>query len=499
MQRFFSTSEVATRLGVSTAKVREMIADGTLKGCAKVGGEWQVPFDENKEILKTNFSGLFKNKSVGILGSAFLTLLTIIGIVISLGADFGGAKNQLEQWGILPNFASRKDGEVLIVIATFYRSDGVIDTEPHKKIKKAIEVAADEIGYTHLRVEVDPQILPEGDISKAIELGSNRYDANIVIWGSDTGTEVVVNFLNLKDPFQPLANINISETEKVQLADNPDSYVQFVNRDLPEKMTFLSFFAIGQSYYSEKEYQNAIVSIEKAINSVSESKIEGEYLSKAYFRLGWLYEYLDKKDKAIEFYGKTIELDPNHSEGAYNNRGTILADRGYSTEAIADYSMAIQNQPINPIPYLNRGTVYAEIGEADLAESDFDTAIELDPDSANAYWNRAIFREQDDDSVGAILDYSTVISINPNYAYAYISRGTLYAKTGVLESALSDFNTAIAIDGNNPYFYMKRGAFYAVTGDKNSALEDFKYALQLNPTDKQRKDIEAAIVQINSK
>lgn len=102
-------------------------------------------------------------------------MLTIIGIVISLGADFGGAKNQLEQWGILPNFASRKDGEALIVIATFYRSDGVIDTEPHKKIKKAIEVAADEIGYTHLRVEVDPQILPEGDISKAIELGSNCY------------------------------------------------------------------------------------------------------------------------------------------------------------------------------------------------------------------------------------------------------------------------------------------------------------------------------------
>lgn len=86
-----------------------------------------------------------------------------------------------------------------------------------------------------LRVEVDPQILSEGDVSKAIELGLSRYDANIVIWGSDTGTEVVVNFLNLKDPLQPLADVNISETEKVQLANNPDPYVQFVNRDLPKK------------------------------------------------------------------------------------------------------------------------------------------------------------------------------------------------------------------------------------------------------------------------
>lgn len=223
-------------------------------------------------------------------------------------------------------------------------------------------------------------------------------------------------------------------------------------------MTFLSFFAIGQSYYSEKEYQDAIVSIEKAINSVTESTIEGEYLSKAYFRLGWLYEYLGEKDKAIELYGKTIELNPNHSEGAYNNRGTILADRGYAAEAIADYSMAIQNQPINPIPYLNRGTVYAEIGETDLAEKDFNTAIELDPESTNAYWNRAYFREQQNDITGAIMDYSVVISIDPNYAYAYITRGTLYAKIGETENALLDFNTAITIDENNPYFYMKRGS-----------------------------------------
>jgi hypothetical protein len=55
---------------------------------------------------------------------------------------------------------------------------------------------------------------------------------------------VTVNYLNLKQPYFHAAEVQISETERTQLA-NPSAYARFVTSDLPGQLTFLSLFAIG--------------------------------------------------------------------------------------------------------------------------------------------------------------------------------------------------------------------------------------------------------------
>jgi len=90
------------------------------------------------------------------------------------------------------------------------------------------------------------------------------YDASIVIWGADTGVRVTVNFLNLKHPDFDVAQAQISETQRTQLA-NPSAYASFVTRDLPSQFSFLSLFAIGQAHYIVGAYEDSIRSVEKGI------------------------------------------------------------------------------------------------------------------------------------------------------------------------------------------------------------------------------------------
>jgi len=152
----------------------------------------------------------------------------------------------VEQWLPTPRaFATQADGETLIVIATFHGQAAAAD-EPHVQIRRAIASEAVKHNEQQLRVEVEPIELTSDQRSEAEALG-NRYNASMVIWGEDTGVEVIVNFLNLKEPSFDAASTIITETERTQLA-NPSAYARFITNDLPRTMGFFAFFALGQSY-----------------------------------------------------------------------------------------------------------------------------------------------------------------------------------------------------------------------------------------------------------
>lgn len=153
----------------------------------------------------------------------------------------------VEQW--LPSsraFAAQANGETLIVIATFH-GEAAAEHEPHIKISRVIATEAANHNEQQLRVEVEPTKLTADQRTEAKALGK-RYNASMVIWGENTGVEVIVNFLNLREPDFTASDARVNTTEQgIQLA-HPDVYNRFITRDLPRTMSFFAFFAIGQSY-----------------------------------------------------------------------------------------------------------------------------------------------------------------------------------------------------------------------------------------------------------
>jgi tetratricopeptide (TPR) repeat protein len=382
---------------------------------------------------------------------AFTVLVAVVGLLaglISMGADIGGARQQLQEWGLVRAFPSAREDEILILVATFHHSERVVNTEAYNEIRRAIQEAAKELSFSNLRVEVEPTRLAADDREGAEKLGK-RYNASMVIWGADTGVHITVNFLNLKQPHFAAAEVQISETERTQLA-NPSAYASFVTRDLPSQLTFLSLFAIGQSYYIEGAYADSIRVIERAVGSLTSETEPLEGLADAYLLLGWLYQSpMDNYDRAIADYDQAIKLKPDFAE-AYYNRGTAYTHKGDYGRAIADFDQVIYLKPDDAEAYTVRGSAYALKGDTDRAIADYDQAIQLQPDDAKAYYGHGLAYFHKGDFDCAIADYDQAIRLQPDDAEAYYVRGNAYAQKGEKEKAIADFKKVLELS-NDPH------------------------------------------------
>jgi tetratricopeptide (TPR) repeat protein len=370
----------------------------------------------------------------------FTVVAAIVGLLaglIGMGADIGGARQQFLEWGLMRAFPAERENETLIVIASFYHSEGIPDTEIHNEICRAIQRAREDVGFSDLRVEVEPTRVHPDDRDTAEKLGK-RYDASMIIWGADTGVRVTVNYLNLKHPHFKAAEAQISETERTQVAD-PPAYGDFVTEDLPGQLTFLSLFAIGQSYYIEGAYADSLEAIQKAVGSLVPGTEPPEGLAEAYFRLGWLHQVpMDDDEQAITDYDQAIALDPDDAV-AYNNRGLARYDQGDPEGAIADYDRAMALNPDYAAAHNNRGVARRSLDDLEGAIVDYDRAIALDPDYAKTYHDRGIARYDQGDLEGAIADFDWAIALDPDYAKAYWGRGLAHRQLGNVEAALGDF------------------------------------------------------------
>jgi tetratricopeptide (TPR) repeat protein len=397
----------------------------------------------------------------------------------------------------LPFPPAGKD-ETLVLIATFHRTEGVVDTDIHNEIRQAIENKAAKLGFSNLRVEVEPRQL-RAEERKEAELLGKLYRASIVIWGVDTGVRTTVSFLNLKEPEFHAAEVAISETKRTQLA-NPDTYAEFVTDDLPSQLTFLSLFAIGQSYYIGENYEGAVAVVEEAVNSLPSDVSLPEGAAEAYFRLGWLYQgHVGNDEQAIAAYSKAIILDPQMVT-AYSNRALAyivqsLSDftQGDLNAALVDLDKVIELAPDIARAYDNRGMVRLSLVVAqtigtqvvfdsktlDAAVADFSKAIELDPEYINSYINRGLVYYFRGDSYAAIADFAKVIELDPQRADVYHKRGNVYLSLGEPDMAIADFNTAIELEPDNVAIYYDQGLAHFEEGNLDAALADFDSGIKL--------------------
>ena len=103
------------------------------------------------------------------------------------------------------------------------------------------------------------------------------------------------------------------------------------------------------------------------------------------------------------------------------------------------------------------------------------------PTSHNAYNNRGLVRRYLGDLDDAIRDYTEAILIDADFPLAHNNRGTAWHAKGELEKAVYDYNEAIRLDREFTLAYRNRGSVLRDKGDFDPAIHDFVYALYLNP------------------
>jgi tetratricopeptide (TPR) repeat protein len=233
----------------------------------------------------------------------------------------------------------------------------------------------------------------------------------------------------------------------------------------------------------------------KTLNKKSDSTLRNINISKynkeinkldaANYTLTGYNNILNRDYKAaIENYTKAINLDPENWE-AFQGRGVAKASIENDTEAMGDFTKAIEINPLDGYSYYCRGRLnYANYKEA---IQDFTRAIDIDSNNeysycVDAFCYRARLKTLGlDDYSGAIEDYTKAIELDPNRSDSYYKRGSLFSTLKNYEDAINDYTKAIELDPQVVYAYQERGAAKIALENFIGAIADYTKVIELDP------------------
>ena len=396
--------------------------------------------------------------------SGTLILITITGIALGT-AILQNRKSEVSRV---------QDDKVIILIASF--DDGDENQFDPYGIQNALITKLQETSNDYKDVEIITlsevvNIYQGGTYAR--KLGEN-YHADIVIWGWYRPIEnpVTIYIENLSAPL--ISEINPSQVytptgtidELMQV-----EYRQKIGTDISSLASFLT----GLIRYQKSDFKSSIEAFEDALENTgnSDSLVSQDDI---FFSIANSYSQMDNYQLAIDYYTKTITLNPEYAS-AYSNRAHAYVGMGQVELALADYSKAIEIDPQYSQAYTGRGALYNSLQEYDLAIQDLNIGIPINPNPQYAYNNRGFSYANLQQYDKAIADYTKAIEYNPFHAVAYHNRGQVYNTLREYDKAINDFTRAIEIYPQYDRAYHDRGISYLMLGKASKAISDFDKAI----------------------
>lgn len=236
----------------------------------------------------------------------------------------------------------------------------------------------------------------------------------------------------------------------------------------PEKIEVLE--ALYEIYYEDKNYDAAILLVEKLILQDSDYKED----------LANLYHRTKQYDKALVILD---ELDEDWGESNYRNalRSQIYRVTGNTSQAISKLEKKIDKNPKSEQEYLNLIFLYSEEGNSGKAFEIAKELIKQMPNSQLVHFALYKYYLEDGESEKAIKSMNIIFSSNQ------IERKS---KNRVLEDFLSfaknnpSYKTKIdglitnGLKGGDSQTYLLLGDFYLLEGDKEKSLNFYKEGIK---------------------
>jgi len=225
--------------------------------------------------------------------------------------------------------------------------------------------------------------------------------------------------------------------------------------------------------------------VAKATKQISASPTDSE----PYYARGRAFSFLQKNDQAIADLTKYINSNPKkeYLADGYNERAVSYKQKGQYSQALSDYTTAINLVPNKVLFLSNRGRLYNIQKAWDLAIPDLNKVVTLEPDRAGTYVDRGRGYMGKKDYVSALADFDAAIKLDPNDAEAYYNSSIIYAARNEYERAIEGYDKYISLNTTNiPYLsdgYQNRALVYAALGNYDRALKDLQTAIDLDPKD----------------
>jgi tetratricopeptide (TPR) repeat protein len=287
---------------------------------------------------------------------------------------------------------------------------------------------------------------------------------------------IFVNFKAVIDADQVVTIKILDESANAKMDDlegvAEDDYVQFSEVKSEDPMYQRAMLAIERQQWSEAEqlYQNIIAK---------------QPSSQAYNDLGVVYYQQNQLDKAFAQYTKAIQTEPVYVN-AFLNRGLVSAKRGDFKAAIDDYTQVLNKIPHHFQAQFNMGVAYLKTKDYKNAVQSFEKASKQagGQRKARALYNLglAYLNSGAEYKEKARKAFTSAIRIRPDYIEARLAMADMTPSTKAgREQALQQIEKVLDLKPDYPPAYFRIAHIYAAAGDKKSAQDTYIKAIQYNP------------------
>lgn len=176
--------------------------------------------------------------------------------------------------------------------------------------------------------------------------------------------------------------------------------------------------------------------------------------------------------EAIDYFNQCLNTNPTLVEG-YLLRANANEKLNKLSEALTDYSIAIEIDPQNAEANLSRGIIGYKLKRYDLALGDFRKLRSISTQGTNTVY----FKQSNSEGFDKIF---TVQSGIQDMVHNYL--GLIEMQLGHYEKCILHFDSAIAINLRMPDYFSHRGLAYLELGNNEKASSDFNQALIIDPT-----------------
>ena len=233
---------------------------------------------------------------------------------------------------------------------------------------------------------------------------------------------------------------------------------------------------IRNAFYRMVEEFNYPESIKLGfLEDVFQYRLNGDYMIV-------IYDDNEDYEKAIYYYKKTIELDPNY-EAAHFFLANIYDELGENEKAIYHYEKTIEIEPAYYYAYINLGCIYEAEDKNLKAYHYFYRAHQVDPADYMALFNLGVACRKLGQIKESIRYYRKSLNSNPEYSFTYLNLAILYKEVFEdYQESIALYTEGIKCNPEVSVFYDNRACCYALLHENEKALEDIKFSTQLSPS-----------------
>ena len=199
------------------------------------------------------------------------------------------------------------------------------------------------------------------------------------------------------------------------------------------------------------------------------------------------FERIGELDTAITLLGQAVDIDPRYARAwaglgeVYWQKYRMSDDRPWIDRAIESCRHAIELDDRLGSPHISMGVIYTGTGRSEEAIPEFKLALQLDPLSHRAFRGLAGAYETLNELELAEITYKKVVELKPDYWLGYRDLLLFYLSHGHHDQALQYLDKVVALNPEGFTYWNDLGGLYYFLDRHDNAKQMWVRSLEIAP------------------